>query len=96
MSLPTTSMPPRLGADDRDDDDSDSGLSEPPLDNCDAPFTRPARGRPQKQRKRKVEAGRFRRPALGGLPDIPDRAPPRCSTCHGVGHYASTYTRPHA
>jgi hypothetical protein len=86
----------RMLGDDSDDSDSDSsGLSEPPLDECTPPLTRAPRGRPAKKRKRRGDVRRARRPRLGGLPDIPDRAPPRCSTCNGVGHYARTCSRPH-
>jgi hypothetical protein len=50
---------------------------------------------PTKKRKRRGDVRRARRPRLGGLLDIPDRAPPRCSTCNGVGHYARTCSQPH-
>ena len=31
----------------------------------------------------------------GALLDIPDRAPPYCSSCKNLGHYASNCARPH-
>jgi len=55
---------------------------------CEPPLTRVPRGRPAKKRMNKDEMRR----KLGGLkirgfPDIPDRAPPRCSTRKGLGRY---------
>jgi hypothetical protein len=79
---------------DSDSDDSEnSAHSNHPLDNCQAPRTRAPRGRPAKKRKHREDARKAKRPRNGGLPDIPDRAPPRCSTCNGVGHYARTCKR---
>jgi hypothetical protein len=89
-----------LGAE-NDDSDFDSGLSEPPLSDCEPPLTRAPRGRPSNKRKRKGDGPRnlrnLRRRLVeaGALPDIPDRAPPRCSSCKNLGHYASNCTRPH-
>jgi hypothetical protein len=85
-----------LGAEADSDDSDDSVDSEHSLDNFHAPLTRAPRGRPAKKRKRRADARKAKRPRLGGLPDIPDRAPPRCSTCNGVGHCARTCKRPHA
>jgi len=63
---------------------------------CEPPLTRVPRGRPAKKRMNK---GEMRRKLgghnMGGLPDIPDRAPPRCSTCKGLGHYARTCRKAH-
>ena len=84
-----------------DGSDSDSGLSEPPLSDCEPPLTRAPRGRPSNKKKRNVDGPRnlrnLRRRLVegGALPDIPDRAPPRCSSCKNLGHYASNCTRPH-
>ena len=83
------------------DSDSDSGLSEPPLSDCEPPLTRAPRGRPSNKKKRNGDGPRnlrnLRRRLVeaGALPDIPDRAPPRCSSCKNLGHYASNCTRPH-
>jgi hypothetical protein len=62
---------------------------------CGPPLTHVSRGRPVKKRMNKGEMRR----KLGGhnfgeLPDIPDRAPPRCSTCVGLCHYASSLSHP--
>ena len=81
-----------------DGSDSDSGLSEPPLSDCEPPLTRATRGRPSNKRKRKGDGPRNLRRRLveeGALPDIPNRAPPRCSSCKNLGHCASNCTRPH-
>ena len=80
--------------------DSDSDLSEPPLSDCEPPLTRAPRGRPSNKRKRKGDGRslrnlRRRLEEPGALADIPDRAPPRCSSCKNLGHYASNCTRPH-
>jgi hypothetical protein len=47
-----------LGAD-SDSDSDDSGLSEPPLEVCNAPLTRAPKGRPPKKRLRKGNVKRF-------------------------------------
>ena len=76
-----------------DDSDSDSGLSEPPLSDREPLLTRAPRGCPSNKRKRKGDGTRNLRRRLveaGALPDIPDRAPPRCSSYKNLGHYAST------
>ena len=80
--------------------DSDSDLSELPLTDCEPLLTRAPRGRPSNKRKKKGDGcslRNFRRrlEEPGALPDIPDRAPPRCSSCKNLGHYASNCTRPH-
>jgi hypothetical protein len=63
---------------------------------CEPPLTRVPRGRPAKKRMNKGEMRRkLGGQNLGGLPDIPDRAPPRCSTCKGLGHYARTCRKAH-
>ena len=83
---------------DNSDSDSDSGLSEPPLSDCEPPLTRAPRRRPGNKTKRNGDETRNLRRRLveaGALPDIPDRAPPRCSSCKNMGHYASNCTRPH-
>jgi hypothetical protein len=75
-----------------DEEESDS---DDDLENCEPPQTRAPRGRPTKKRKRKGDVRRPQRQRMDGVPDIPDRAPPRCSTCKQVGHYARTCRRPH-
>jgi len=91
-----------LGNENSNSDNSDSsGLSEPPLDDCEPPLTRVPRGRPSNKRKRKGDGPHnirnFRRRLVepGALPDIPDRAPARYSTCKGLGHNANGCTHPH-
>jgi hypothetical protein len=63
------------------------------------PLTVVPRGRPPVKRRRK---GDVRRPegskqqaVVGALPDVPDRAPPRCSVCKKTGHYAPKCRQPH-
>ena len=78
--------------------DSDSSvLSEPPLDGCEPPLTRMPKGRPSKKRKRTGDVRRARKTQRRriDIPDIPDKAPHRCSTCKGLGHNAADCNRPH-
>lgn len=66
------------------------------------PFTRVPQRRPAKKRKR-VEANRPLRnlpthitgPEAPPNAEIPSRAPPRCSTCGTIGHYARTCQHSH-
>jgi len=56
------------------------------------PLTRVPRGRPAKKRRRVGDR-------TSGTPTVSwepaSRAPPRCSTCHQVGHYARTCQQSH-
>ena len=83
------------------DPDSDSGLPEPPLSDCEPPLSRAPSGRPSNKKgngdgPRNLRNLRRRLIEGGELPNIPDRAPPRCaSSCKSLGHYVSNCTRPH-
>jgi hypothetical protein len=76
----------------------DVGENENELQPCKPPLTKIPRGRPAKKR---VQKGDVRRkgynPSNGGLslPDVPNKPPPRCSICKGVGHYAPKCRQPH-
>jgi hypothetical protein len=78
------------------DESDSSGVSEPPLDQCEPPFTRAPRGHPRKTRIQ-AGAGAHRRwtAEANGVLDVPDRAPLRCTTCGGTGHNSCSCTRPH-
>jgi zinc finger SWIM domain-containing protein 3 len=76
-------------------DSDDSGLSDPPLDECAPPLTRASRGRPSKKRKRNGENETRRKKGKNQGPNAVQRAPVRCSTCKGMGHNARTCTQPH-
>ena len=83
-----------------DNSDLDSDLLEPPVSGCKPLVTRAPRGRLSNERKRKGDGRslrnlRRRLEEPGALAGIPDRAPPRRSSCRNLDHYASYCTRPH-
>ena len=57
------------------------------------PVTQVPRGRPAKKRRRIGDRTSGTTPTLGR--EIASRAPPRCSNCHKVGHYARTCQQSH-
>jgi hypothetical protein len=74
-----------VDSDDSDtDSDASSGLSEPPLENCEPPVTRAPRGRPPKKRKRNGDNDKRRKK---GKEQALQRAPFR--------YNARSCTRPH-
>ena len=68
------------------------GRRHPPHVSMEAPVTRVPRGRPAKKRKR-LGDHRSGIPSIGE--EIMSKAPPRCSTCGKVGHYARTCQQSH-
>jgi hypothetical protein len=71
-----------------------SGIATP-----EPPMTVVPRGRPATKRKRKGDArraGAKQQAVTGELPNVPDRAPPRCSICNETGHYAPKCRKAHS